>query len=32
MLEAEAGYDPVVMWGEEYGDLMNPTQEQILEA
>ena len=28
----KAGYDPVVMWGEEYGDLMEPTQEQILEA
>lgn len=28
----KAGYDPVVMWGEEYGDLMEPTQKQILEA
>jgi alcohol dehydrogenase class IV len=28
----DAGYDPVVMWGENYGDLTEPTQEQILEA
>ena len=28
----KAGYNPVVMWGEEYGDITEPTNEQILEA
>ena len=28
----KAGYDPVIMWGEHYGDLTEPTHEQILEA
>ena len=28
----KAGYDPVIMWGEHYGDPTEPTNEQILEA